>query len=134
MKKTGLEIYALAVCFVAIVCLVIASGVALYSAVEIAAPQFTMSGYNYNQYQSNDAFWTSCGPGIRSCASGGKNRERPTESELTNLRNTAFASALATEQRDGAQTLLKSAIFLLVATVIFTIHWYLAKRVRSGAA
>ena len=134
MKKTVLEIYALAVCLVAIVCLVIAVGIALYGAVQVAAPQFTMSGYAYNQYQNNDAFWASCGPGIRSCATGEKNRERPAETELTRQRETAFLSALASERRDGAQTLVKCAIFIVVAVVVFVFHWFLAKRARSSAA
>ena len=80
MKKTALEIYALSVCLVAVVCLVIATGIALYCMIQLAVPQFTMTGYTYNQYQTNDAYWASCGPGLRSCASGEKNKERPLES------------------------------------------------------
>ena len=134
MKKTILEIYALSVCFVAIVCLVIATGIALYSIVQLAAPQFTMSGTSYNQYQSNDAYWASCGPGIRYCTSGEKNRERPAESGLTKQREAGFVTALATERRDGAQGLVKSAIFIFVAAVVFFLHWDLAKRARASAA
>jgi hypothetical protein len=133
MKKTVLEIYALSVCFVAVVCLVISVGVGLYSIVEIAAPQFTMRGYTYNQYQSNEAYWVSCGPGIRSCGSGEK-PPRPSEAELTAKREAGFLAELSSERRDGAQTLIKSAIFALLGAVAFFVHWQLAKRERASAA
>ena len=134
MKKTILEIYALSVCFVAIVCLVIATGVAAYCVVQIAAPEFTMSGPTYNQYQSNDAYWASCAPGIRYCASGDKKMERPPEPELTKQRETGFVNAVTSERRDGAQGLVKSVIFILVAAVVFVAHWYLGRRERARAA
>jgi hypothetical protein len=134
MKKTILEIYALSACFVAVVCLVIASGVALYCFVQLAIPQFTMSGATYSQFQTNDAYWASCAPGLRHCASGEKSKERPSESELTSGRAAGFATAIDVERRDGAQGLVKSAIFILVSLVVFFFHWQLAKRARSSAA
>jgi hypothetical protein len=59
LKKSLLEIYALAVCFATIVCFVISLGVALYKIVEIINPEFTMNSYEYKRYQSNDAYWQS---------------------------------------------------------------------------
>ena len=56
MKKSILEIYALAVCFVALVCFVIALGIGVYDLIQIANPVFTINAYEYNRHQSNEAF------------------------------------------------------------------------------
>jgi len=134
MKKTILEIYALSVCFVAIVCLVIAIGIALYCVVQLTIPQFTISGTSYNQYLTNDAYWASCAPGMRHCASEEKNRVRLPEPELTAQREAGFVNAIASERRDGAQGLVKSALFILVSLVVFFLHWHLGKGARASAA
>lgn len=56
MKKTILEIYARAVRFFAVACRVVAAGIAVYVGVQITWPEFTVSGYQYQQFQSNEAF------------------------------------------------------------------------------
>ena len=133
MKKTVLEIYALAVCFVTVVCFVIAFGIALYSLVQIAKPEFTMSSWTYASFQTNDAYWDSCG-GRYGCGPDEKKRERPPEPELTKKREEAYSRALASEQRDGGQSLVKSLIVVLLDLAIFFGHWVLARRARTGAA
>jgi hypothetical protein len=55
MKKSIVEIYALAVCFATIVCFVISLGIGLYDIVEITNPEFTMKSYAYEKHQTNDA-------------------------------------------------------------------------------
>ena len=62
MKKTIIEIYALAVCFVAVICLVISLGIGLYDLVEISNPEFTISSHEYKKYQTNESFMNNdCG-------------------------------------------------------------------------
>ena len=56
VKKSLLEIYALAVCFVTVVCFVIALGIGLYDLVELAYPEFSLSSYEYERHQSDEAF------------------------------------------------------------------------------
>ena len=48
MKKSILEIYALAVCFLALVCFVIALGLGVYDLIQIANPGFTINAYEYD--------------------------------------------------------------------------------------
>jgi hypothetical protein len=132
MKKTILEIYALAVCFVAVVCLVASLGVGAYSLVQLSKPDFTMNSFNYDQYQSNDAFWTGCARG-RYCGPDEKKKERPSEAELTKERMDAFDRAVASERRDGAQTLVKASIVLIIDIVVLLVHGTLARRARAGA-
>ncbi len=58
MKKSILEIYALAVCFVALLCFVIALGIGVYDLIQITNPEFTINVYEYERHQSNEAFDT----------------------------------------------------------------------------
>ena len=128
MKKSLLEIYALAVCFATIVCFVISLGVALYSIVEIAKPEFTMNSYQYNRYQSNDAYWLSR---LNDYGNKEKEMQRPSEEELTKQRTEGYRLAVISEKRDGFQGLTKTAIILLIDTVVFLIHWRIARRARE---
>jgi hypothetical protein len=132
VKKSMLEIYALAVCFVTVVCFVVSLGMALYAAVGIASPEFTMSSWTYAQYQTNDAFWNS--RGNRSCSSEEKPKERPNDAELSKQREVAFASAVLSERRESTQTVVKTAIVMLIDLVVFLFHWHIAKRARASAA
>ncbi len=129
MKKTILEIYALAVCFLTVICFVVCLGIAGYSIVQISKPEFTMNSYQYDRYQSNDAFWMDCmGP---HCSVGEKTRVRPSEAELDKKRTQAFAQAITSEQRGGGQTLVKTLIVMLVDALAFGIHWLIARRARA---
>ena len=133
MKKTFLEIYALAVCFVTVVCFVAALGVAIYDVVQIANPEFTMNSWQYERFQSNDAFWRGCRDRSGYCSAEEKKKQRPSETQLTRQRKDAFALALKSEQREGAQSLLKATIVLLIDMAVFFVHWILARRARAIA-
>ncbi len=130
MKKSLLEIYALAVCFATMVCFVIALGVALYSFIEIANPEFTMNSYQYYRYQSNDAYWLSK---INDYQNKDKEMKRPPEDELTRERKEGYRLAIISERRDGFQGVTKTAIIILIDTVVFLIHWLIARRARESS-
>ena len=130
MKKNILEIYALAVCFVSIICFVVCLGVAGYSLVQIAKPDFTMNSYDFDSHQSNDAYWKMKGA-RGGCSDGDKPVIRPSERELTKQRTEAFSLEKASEQRDGYQTLVQTLIIMLVDALAFLIHWRIARSARS---
>jgi hypothetical protein len=134
MKKTVLEIYALAICFVTVVCFVIALGIAAYGIVGIANPGFTMSSWVYAQHQTNDAFWN--GPNAPRVHGGtdDKSKERPNEAELTKQREASYERALASERRDNLQSIAKSSIVMLIDMIVFFLHWLIARRERRSAA
>ena len=121
MKKSILEIYALAVCFATVVCLVIALGVASYNIIGIFKPEFTMSVYEYDKYQSNDAFWKDYS----------KNEQRPPEGELTLKRMENYKLALHSEYRDAWQGLIKATLVVIFDVIFFIIHWRIARRARE---
>jgi hypothetical protein len=129
LKKTVLEIYALAVCFVTVVCFVVALGMALYSLVGIVNPEFTMDSWKYEQHQSNDAFLDS--PMGRGCCA--EKKPRPSEPELTRLRTESYARAIAAERRANFQTLVKTLIVMLIDVLVFLGHWAIGRRARTAA-
>lgn len=132
MKKTILEIYALAVCFMTVTCFVIVLGIAAYSLLAVAKPEFTIDSWQYSAHQTNDAFWNDGCTGRTFCAPQDKKAERPPESELTRRREESLARILANEQRDSAQLLVKCLIVILIDAATFLLHWLLARRARAG--
>lgn len=133
MKKSILEIYALAVCFVTVVCFVIAFGIATYAAIGIANPEFTLDSWTYGQHQTNDAFWNGCA-GARYCGPDDKKRARPSEAELSTQREDSYVRAIANERRNSSQTVVRSIIVILIDLVVFGLHWRIARSARASAA
>ena len=123
MKRSLVEVYALAVCFVTLVCFVIALGIGIYDLIQIVNPEFTISSYTYDRHQSNEAFlknWT-------------KDKPIPQGDELTRLREESYQAALRSESRGAIQSLTMVFIIILIDLVVYIIHWYVAKRARATA-
>ncbi|HWQ94572.1 MAG TPA: hypothetical protein VN418_03605 [Gammaproteobacteria bacterium] len=132
MKKSILEVYALAVCFVTVICFVIASGIGLYSIIGIANPEFTLPAWVYERHQSNDAFWRMNAP-LPMPGSGRETKPRPPEDELTQQRQASYALAIKSEQRGSVQTLTKAGIVIFIDLIIFGAHWRIARRSQPNA-
>lgn len=126
--KSKLEIYALSVCFAAVVSLVISTGIAVYAIVSIAAPGITMRSYDYDRLQTNDLYWKK----ISSCSKNEPAESRPAEEELTRRRRAAFDRELLSERREGIQDLVQCLIFILVSGGVLIIHWKIARKARSA--
>jgi hypothetical protein len=127
--KPKLEIYALCVCFSAVVCLVLSSGIAAYAAVMAAAPSFTLDRWVYERHVSNDAFWER-----REKYSEDENKKpaRPPAVDLTRQRLESLELAHAVERHSGLQLLVKSVIFILGGAIALWSHWRIAGRARNS--
>ena len=124
MKKSLLEIYSLAVCFVAIICAAISLGIGAYDILELSNPELTLKSRQYQIHQTNEAFtrrWS-------------KDEEKPSEEEITIIREKSYSVALEAERRDALQSLIRMIIILLIDLTIFMIHWKLAKRTSESNA
>jgi len=134
MKKSILEIYALAVCFVALVCFVIVLGIGVYDLIQITSPEFTINVYEYERHQSNEAFRGSPGIALRGIAPGipVEPTERP-EEEVTQQREESYQAALRSERRQGMQSLIRIVIILVIDVLVFVPHWLLARRRRAAS-
>lgn len=129
MKRTHLEWYILAICFVSILAFVGTVGVSIYSAVRVAMPDFTMSAAEFERYQSNDAFWDFC---IQDRTCSDEDEDRPDEEVLQDLRQEWLERGMTIEQRAGAQLFVKSLIALLIEIITFIIHWVFGQRLRAA--
>ena len=121
MKKSLLEIYALAICFVTIICFAVVLGIGLYDVLEMSNPEMTIKSYQYQKHQSNEAFTRN-----RS-----KQKEKRSETEITETREKSYSVALKAEQRDAIQSFIRVLIIMLINFIIFLIHWRLAKHARE---
>ena len=150
MKKSILEMYALAVCFVALACFVIALGIGVYDLIQIANPVFTINSYEYDRHQSNEAFRRFPGfPGMHGMVGpfsfGGATGEvviepgipveptTPAVEEVTRQREESYQAALRSEQRRGTQSVLRVVIILVIDVLVFVPHWFLARRIRDAS-
>ncbi len=134
MKKSILEIYALAVCFVALVCFVIALGIGVYDLIQITSPEFTINVYEYERHQSNQAFRGSPERALRGIAPGIpiEPTERP-EAEVTQQREASYQAALRSERRRGMQSLIQIVIILVIDVLVFVPHWLWIRRTRVAS-
>jgi hypothetical protein len=130
--KANIEIYALAVCFVSVLCLVVLFGAASYSMFQIMTPEMTMTAYKYDKYQTNDVYWNSRG-GV-ACTKEAKSAERPVEDVLTKQREDAYAVEIKSERRDGFQSLTRSILYSLAAALSFFVHWKLLQNTKTTSS
>lgn len=130
-KKTVVEIYALAVCFLMVAAFTVSLGLAVWNVVQMNAPDFTMSTHQYERFQSDAAYrdyllgarapWEQKPPA--------RTREvlDMSEDELRREREQRYAEALLLEQRDGVQGLVRNLIAIAVAVALFLLHWRIAR-------
>lgn len=124
--KPKLETYGLSVCFAMVVSLVISMSIAGYALLEIVTPELTMSSYEYDKYQTNEAYWKS----NNSCSNEERSVAKPGNEELTKQRSEAFAKEIESEKREGSQSLMQCFMFILVSGISLCIHWIIARKAR----
>ena len=144
------KIYVLAVCFAALICAAITTGVVLYNLVKIAAPELTLDSHSYNAHQSIDAFRRSAfhangRPGPLLVASGqfmpgrgaplvavpdttGDEDQQISDDELENLRVASYEVVLHGHRRGAIQSIIRTCIILFVSLSLFFVHWRLFKK------
>ena len=123
MKKSFVEIYGLAVCFVTLLCFVIALGVGIYDLLQVAFPEFTLNAYEYERHQSNDSF-RNAPPVFRSVPRIAEAVPIPedTEDEITRQREDSYRSVLRFERRRAGQSLVMVGIVMLIDVLVFLPH------------
>jgi hypothetical protein len=128
MKKSILEIYALAVCFFAAATLLIVGGAAAWDVVQLSAPELTLNSHDWRRYQDDEAYAESL---KQRCSSKDEVREIPTGAELTKKRETGYAQELVEHRRNALLSLMQNLLIILVASIAFFVHWRIAGRARA---
>jgi len=136
MKKSILEFYALAICFMTIACFAITFGLMSYEVIRIVNPEFTINNTVYEKHLDNSNFWNDYLPG---CANYVKNTcveddKRPSEDILTKRREASYAIEIKSEVRNAKQSFIKMLIIILIDVFVFFPHWKIARRARETAA
>jgi hypothetical protein len=127
MKKSLLELYALAVCFVTIVCSAITIGVGVYNIIGIYKPEFTLPSHEYERHQTNEKFAMQI---IVDYPNEGR-KTNMSEEEKTRQRVVSYDTALKSESRGSVQALVKVVIITIISVLLFIIHWLIAIRARE---
>ena len=131
MRKSILEIYALTVCFFAVVCFVFVSALAIHDAVQIVSPEFTLSRHHYERYLSNDSFIrTSQQVSAETVAIL---KELPRE-EVARRRLSELKQTLRVERHDGQRSLFKMLVVLVMDALAFALHWKIGQIARYEPA
>lgn len=117
--RSLIQIYALAVCFCALMCFVIALGVGAYDVVEIAAPELTLTADRH-----------ACYPHA-SILTDGKTH---TEAELAEARAVQERWSLDYQRRSAIASLIFAAIVCAIDAFVFAVHWWIARREARAVA
>lgn len=131
MKKSILEIYAMAICFVAVVAFTISLGIGLYNIVQIVNPKLTMNTWDWERFSNNDTFFNNSSHLFYDKSSEQLDRKYFTEDEITEKRENSLKLAIENEKRSALQSLIRVIIFLLITSTVYFLHWRLAKKSRE---
>jgi hypothetical protein len=113
MGRSLISVYALAVCFCTLMCLVIVLGIGLYDLVRIVAPQFTLD----QSWIQTDAQFLAYYP---------QKKELSAE-EIKALRAEYRMSAVQGERHVALQRFVWLAIIATIDGVVYALHWRLAR-------
>ncbi len=130
MKKSILEIYAMAVCFVTLIVFTVTLGVGIYNIVELVNPELTMNAWEWEKYQSNETFFEQM-PRNYDEKGNIDSRSDYDNDEITKKRESGFKIALKSVKRGALQSLIRVLIILTINIIVFIPHWKLAKKSRK---
>lgn len=130
-KESILEIYALSVCFVALVVFTISSCIGIYNIISLIKPEFTISSYEYSYHLNNDSYWKN-NQNNYNCDSNkmekSKEIQRPSEEILTKQRQESYSNIIKVEKRKASQSLVQILIIFIACTFAFVLHWLIARK------
>jgi hypothetical protein len=137
MKKSIVEIYAMAVCFVTACALTVAGCVLFYNIISYMVPQVTVSSYQIDHLFDNESFCSSSS--YRSDGDGGCYEDKDKkikldEGKITQKREKALSAALEHEHRAAFSMIIRTLIILFVIGIVYCIHWRMARQYQREQA
>ena len=127
-QKNAVEVYAMRICTVTMLFLLFFIGWAIYAVVEYTMPTFIMSGYEYQQYASNDGY---CRQTINCFENADMKNPRFSEEVITAKRVAELATMNEGKKHDAVVALLWSAIFTPICFVAWMVHWRIGRKARE---
>jgi len=127
-----IRIYALAVCFVAVIVLFVNIGTLAYGVIGVMNPKLTIENYTYNKFQNNDLFWDyHTGNQWIKVNNNDLQYTRPNEKILTNKRMSGYKIALDNEIRSNIQNMLTYSLSIFLSFSLILIHWFFILRKKT---
>ncbi|HKB37732.1 MAG TPA: hypothetical protein VKD72_14895 [Gemmataceae bacterium] len=128
MRRSLYELYTLLVCLGSLIGIVATLCWLLFGVLAWSDPELTVSSYDYANHQTNEQFWES-----RSRRHGQQKDDpvKPSEEEITGKRLASYQSLLEGQRRFGKMLTILNGFGLVLSSVLFTIHWRLAKQARA---
>uniref|UniRef100_A0A7C6EEE6 Uncharacterized protein n=1 Tax=candidate division WOR-3 bacterium TaxID=2052148 RepID=A0A7C6EEE6_UNCW3 len=117
------QIYAYAVCAIALGCGMIFLCVGIYGIVKIVAPEFTVPQWEWKKVATFQSFKTDW--------EKEDGAPKLTDEELKMRWQDKRAITIMSEKREGAQNLTYMFICFVIVIPVFIIHWRLAKKLRE---
>jgi hypothetical protein len=133
MKKTLLEVYGLAVCALAIICLTVALASIAWNGIVLVHPGISVENYTWQQHQSDEKYREFL-ISIHDYKSEESPYVPPDGAELTQQRQDSLSDAFRGVTRDALQAFIKAVISLVLYAVLFLIHWQIAAAARRNAS
>jgi hypothetical protein len=128
MRRSWYELYTLLVCAGSLLGLVAALFWLLYGVLSWVDPELTLSPWDYASHQTNEEFLQ------RRHWRDGRQQEEPvklSDEEITRRRLTSYEALLAGVRRSGKLFTILNGFGIVIASVLFTIHWRLARQARE---
>jgi hypothetical protein len=119
--RSLIQLYALAVCFATLMCLVVALGLGTYDVVRIISPAFTVQD---SMLWRSDEHFLMYNP----------DKVGLPPAERAALRENYRQVAIEAERRYAQQRLVFVTIILAIDVVVFALHWSIARRTESQSA
>jgi len=154
MNNGSIKIYALAVCFVTLVCGAITAGFIVFNAIKIVAPTLTINPAQLNGHGNNMVFRASAinmgssGPPVSAFVGpqglpptmlgapdfihpGARPVPQLSDEALAQLKQERQASVISGHVFRAKQGLILQAIIISICCILYLWHWKLAARVRG---
>lgn len=120
MKKNIFQIYALLVCLITTVIMIISLSLMLYSTLEVVIPEYVRYS-SLSKYNSNDEFKSSY-------AYSPEKLKNKSDQEIEQIRVQEKAHEINHIKSQGLESFIKAILWLFVSIPFFFIHWRINAR------
>ena len=122
MKKTLIEIYALIVCLIVIIVLLVNLHTTVFNIVQAINPRMTLASCELKHYGTNEEFTSSWSD---------EKLNKYSPDEIAKMREHALENVLVNGRIKAINDVIAAVIYLVISALFFLIHWKLAKKERQ---
>lgn len=132
-KKSVYTIYVLAICLICVITSTALTASVLYNLFGSAAPQYTISQYNYATYATNDRFLEDLEKS-NPCHNNEKLKCKPLPTkveDITAQREKRLAEELEQQQHRHIKDIIENIPYLILFLLVGFFHWRLFRTIKE---